>query len=191
MATLSKKEAQERDLKAILAKDIGASNPIFSPGHLAELHAVFSLFADNRQRRTDIRDILLTATELGLDTKYDMAIRVLTEINESANGNALDFESFVKELTNRIVIMRLSQGNPFTEEGRKATFNLIDYEGKGELDFKDLRYLNDQLKYGYNEEQLVDIIHAVGGYNAETISFDKFNSYVRRKVNRTKAELNK
>lgn len=105
MATLSKKEAQEKDLKAILAKDIGANNPIFSPGHLAELHAVFSLYADNRQRRTDIRDILLTASELGLDQKYDLAIRLLTEINESNNGNALDFEGFVRELTNRIVMI--------------------------------------------------------------------------------------
>lgn len=103
MATLSKKEAQEKDLKAILAKDIGGNNPIFSPAHLAELHAVFSLYADNRQRRTDIRDILLTASELGLDQKYDLAIRLLTEINESANGNALDFEGFVRELTSRIV----------------------------------------------------------------------------------------
>jgi len=33
--TLSRKEAQDQQLKAILAKDIGANNPIFSPGHLA------------------------------------------------------------------------------------------------------------------------------------------------------------
>ena len=103
MATLSKKEAQEKDLKAILAKDIGANNPIFSPGHLAELHAVFSLYSDSRQKRTDIRDILFTAHELGLEQKYDLALRVLQDINESNHGNALDFEGFVRELTNKIV----------------------------------------------------------------------------------------
>ena len=103
MATLSKKEAQENDLKAILAKDIGANNPIFSPGHLAELHAVFSLYSDSRQKRTDIRDILFTAHELGLEQKYDLALRVLQDINESNHGNALDFEGFVRELTNKIV----------------------------------------------------------------------------------------
>jgi Ca2+-binding EF-hand superfamily protein len=81
------------------------------------------------------------------------------------------------------------QGNPFNEEGRRSTFNLLDYEGKGELDFKDLRYINDQLKYGYDEQQLLDIIHAVGGYNAETISFEKFNSYIKRKVDKKKLEL--
>ena len=31
----SEKEQLEKDLKAILAKDIGAKNPIFSPGHIA------------------------------------------------------------------------------------------------------------------------------------------------------------
>lgn len=103
MATLSKKEAQEKDLKAILAKDIGSNNPIFSPGHLAELHAVFSLYADNRMRRTDVRDIILTATELGLDTNYEMALRLLQEITDANSGNSLDFEGFVKELTTRIV----------------------------------------------------------------------------------------
>jgi hypothetical protein len=42
----------------------------------------------------------------------------------------------------------------------------LDLEGKGELDLNDLRYINEQLRYGYSDEQLVEVIHAVGGYNA-------------------------
>ena len=122
MATLSKKEAQEKDLKAIMAKDIGANNPIFSPAHLAELHAVFSLYADNRMRRTDIRDIILTANDLGLDSKYNMALRLLEEVNESTNGNALDFEGFVKELTNRIVFFCMILGQSFQRRRQKEHF---------------------------------------------------------------------
>lgn len=99
----SKREIQEKDLKTILAKDIGAKNPIFSPGHIADIHAVFSLYADPRQKRADVRDILLTANTLGLDAKYNIVIRILQEINDSTNGNALDFEGFLKELTARIV----------------------------------------------------------------------------------------
>ncbi len=87
----SKREIQEKDLKTILAKDIGAKNPIFSPGHISDIHAVFSLYADPRQRRADVRDILLTANTLGLDSKYSIVIRILQEINDSTNGNALDF----------------------------------------------------------------------------------------------------
>ena len=57
-------------------------------------------------------------------------------------------------------------------------------QAKGELDLNDLRYINDQLKYGYNEDQLVDIIHSVGGYGAETITWEKFNKFIQKKVDR-------
>ena len=41
-----------------------------------------------------------------------------------------------------------------------------------------MRYINDQFKYGFNDDQLTEIIHAVGGYNATTISFEKFSKYI-------------
>lgn len=100
---MSKKEIQQKELNAVLAKDIGAKNPIFSPDHITELHALFSLYADPRQRRADIREFLMTAGTLGLDHKYEFVFRLLHEINEGTNGNALDFEQFLKELTARIV----------------------------------------------------------------------------------------
>jgi len=81
------------------------------------------------------------------------------------------------------------KGNPFSEEGRRAHFNLLDYEAKGELTITDLKYINEQLNYGYIEDQLWEIIHSVGGYNADTISFDKFNHYVKRKVDNRKRTL--
>ena len=55
-------------------------------------------------------------------------------------------------------------------------------QGKGELDLHDLRYINDQLKYGYSDEQLVEIIHSVGGFGAETITWEKFDKFIKRKV---------
>jgi Ca2+-binding EF-hand superfamily protein len=100
---LSKKEQQEKDLKAVMAKDIGAKNPIFSPEHIAELHSMFSLYADPRQRRADIRDILMTAKTLGLDVKNELVYRALEDISYGSGGDALDFESFLRELTAKIV----------------------------------------------------------------------------------------
>lgn len=81
------------------------------------------------------------------------------------------------------------QGNPFSEEGRKATFDLIDYERKGEIDFKDMKEINDKLNYGFSEVEIVEIMHAVGGYNNESISFEKFNSHIKRKVLKRKLEV--
>lgn len=37
--TLSRREQQEKDLKAVLAKDIGAKNPVFSLDFIADLHS--------------------------------------------------------------------------------------------------------------------------------------------------------
>lgn len=100
---MSKKEIQEKELKTVLAKDIGAKNPIFSPEHIAELHALFCLYADPRQRRADVRDFLLTAGTLGLDQKYEFVFRLLQEINDQTHGAALDFEGFLKEVTSKVV----------------------------------------------------------------------------------------
>ena len=62
-------------------------------------------------------------------------------------------------------------------------------EGKGELNLNDLRYINEQLKYNYSDDQLVEIIHSVGGFGAETISWDKFNKFIERKVNRRRLAI--
>ena len=50
----------------------------------------------------------------------------------------------------------------------------------------DLRYINDQLKYGFNEDQLIDIVHTVGGFGAETITWEKFNKFIDKKVTKRK-----
>ena len=123
---MSKKEIMEKDLKSIMAKDIGAKNPIFSPAHISELHAVFALYCDTRLRRTDVRDIILTATTLGLNDTYNMALRVLEDISDANSGNALDFEGFVRELTNRIVELDLFRETLLMKmEGRPLSTCLI------------------------------------------------------------------
>jgi hypothetical protein len=101
---MSKREIAEKELKTVLAKDIGAKNPVFSPEGISELHALFSLYADPRQRRADVREFLLTAGTLGLDTKYEFVFRLLQEVQDATHGNALDFEGFLRELTTRIVL---------------------------------------------------------------------------------------
>jgi Ca2+-binding EF-hand superfamily protein len=82
-----------------------------------------------------------------------------------------------------------TQGNPFSEESRRANFTLLDVEGKGELNLHDLRYINEQLKYGYSDEQLIEIIHSVGGFGVEVISWEKFNKFIERKVNRRRLAI--
>ena len=54
------------------------------------------------------------------------------------------------------------------------------------MNLDDLRYISDQLKYGYDEEALIDLIHQVGGYDADTISWEKFNKFIDRKLSKRK-----
>ena len=114
-----------------MTKPIGNKNPIFDQGLIEELHSMFSLYADPRQRRVEMRDILMTAGTLGLEHKHEFVYRAITEIDEANQSNALDFEGFVTELTKKIVTLFIIQGNPFTEEGREAHFTLLDRHGKG------------------------------------------------------------
>lgn len=74
---MSSKNIQEKDLNATLAKDIATKNPIFTNQHIVELHSLFSLYSDPRQRRADVKDMLMTAKTLGLDERYDIVFRML------------------------------------------------------------------------------------------------------------------
>ena len=115
---MSKKEIQAKDLQTVLTKEIVTKNPIFSSDAVAEIHALFSFYADPRQRRVDVKDILMTASTLGLDKSYDIVFRVLQEVSDS--GDALNFEEFLKALTARIVPFYLIAGKPI-QRGRKRS----------------------------------------------------------------------
>jgi hypothetical protein len=81
---------------------------------------MFSLYADPRQRRADIRDILMTAKTLGLDQKFEIVYRALEEVCESVGSDALDFETFLKELTAKVVQNKLNIGKPLHRRRKKS-----------------------------------------------------------------------
>lgn len=113
---MSRKEQFEKEKKAFLLKDVVTKNPIFVGDQIDELYNLFFLYADPRTKRADVRDILMTAKTLGLDQKYSLVYRAIEEVADSAIGSDIDIETFIKELTNRIVLyLLLFQGNPFTE----------------------------------------------------------------------------
>jgi Ca2+-binding EF-hand superfamily protein len=85
---------------------------VLSPEHITELHALFSLYADPRQRRADVRDLLVTASTLGLDTKYEFVFRLLQDLYDGTQGAPLDFEQFLKEITTRLVLLSLFREAP-------------------------------------------------------------------------------
>ena len=45
-----------------------------------------------------------------------------------------------------------------------------------------MQYINEQLKYGYNEDQLKEMIHSVAGYGADTVTEDRYNRFIGKKI---------
>ncbi len=50
-----------------------------------------------------------------------------------------------------------------------------------------MRYLNEQLKYGYTEEQLEELIKSVGGFGHDTITYDRYSKVLDKKVKARRA----
>jgi len=125
---MSKREIEDKELKGVLSKDISTKNPVLSPEHIAELHALFSLYVDPRQRKADCRDLLQTASTLGLDSKYELVFRLISDINDSTQGTALDFERFLKELTTRLVIFELSREAPSLKMAAMLTSESLTFK---------------------------------------------------------------
>ena len=176
---MSRKEQLEKEKNAILSKDVATKNPIFEAGQITELFNMFSLYADPRNKKTDIRDVLVTARTLGLHEKYHLVFNALEQIADARKGDPIDFETFLKDLTAKL-------GSPYTEEGRSAAFSLLDIQGKNELDLDDLRYLSEQLRYGFKDSHLEEIIKIVGGSAATTITHDRWNKYLQRRTDKTR-----
>jgi hypothetical protein len=94
---------------------------------------LFSLYADPRQRRVDIKDILMTAKTLGLDARYDIVFRVLLEVSESS-GDALNFEEFLKALTARIVFFFFISGKPIQRRRKRSQLQFVRLARKRRID---------------------------------------------------------
>lgn len=80
--------------------------------------------------------------------------------------------------------MLLSQGNPFSPNGRKAMFSLVDPTNKGTLDLEDLKRISEQLKYNLDEKELTEVINNVAGFGKTEITWDQFNKYIAKKVDK-------
>lgn len=127
----SRKEALEKEKKVLFGKDFVTKNPVLAVDHIEELFHLFNLYADARTKRVDARDILVTARTLGLNEKYAFVFKALEEVTEGEQGTDLDFETFVKELTAKIVQFGLELGQSLQRGGSTSHFPIVGRAGKG------------------------------------------------------------
>ena len=70
-------------------------------------------------------------------------------------------------------------------------FDLVDVRGKTELDFEDLRRIADQLRFNLTDDDIREVITNVSGYgdSSKTITWDKFNKYIQKKIDKRQTLL--
>jgi Ca2+-binding EF-hand superfamily protein len=73
-------------------------------------------------------------------------------------------------------------GNPFSEGGRRSMFALVDIHNKDYLEFSDLKRISEQLKFNLNDEELQEVLNNVAGFGKKEITWDQFNKYIAKKV---------
>ena len=52
-----------------------------------------------------------------------------------------------------------------------------------------MRYINEQLKYGYTDDYLQELIKTVGGFGSDSISVDRYNKIIDKKVKNRRAGI--
>ena len=137
---------------------------------------MFNLYCDNR-RQCDVSDILNTARTLGFDRKYSIIFKALEVVTKDLGGEWVDFETFLRLVTDKV-------GNPFSEEGRRSMFELVDPEHREKLDMPDLKRISEQLKYNLNDEEIQEVVNNVAGFGKEEITWEQFNKYIAKKVDK-------
>lgn len=123
----NRKELAEKDKKAVFAREVVTKNPIFTKEQCEDFFDMFNLYCDSR-RQIDLADILNTSKTLGFDRKYKIIYEALESTTRDLNGEWVDFEQFLRLITDKL-------GNPFSEPGRKAMFQLVDVSAKQSLNF--------------------------------------------------------
>ncbi|CAD8173534.1 unnamed protein product [Paramecium octaurelia] len=171
----------DKDEIALLQKPWVKNHTTLTNDHILELYRLFNLYCNPRTRRIDLKDVMITAQQLGLVEKSPIVANTLQQVSDQHGDGGVDFEEFVRELTSKL-------GNTFDQKGREQLFTLVDIDGKGTLDKDDLRKISDELHLNFSQKDIDEIIHNVSGYDAEDITAEQFEKYLAKLTNRRKIE---
>lgn len=57
-------------------------------------------------------------------------------------------------------------------------------EKKEYLTAEDLKYISNELRYNLTDDDINEVIHNVAGYENDSISYEKFEKYLSRKIHK-------
>ncbi|KAL4467469.1 hypothetical protein ABPG72_000679 [Tetrahymena utriculariae] len=186
---------QKQERRAVLEASPFANNhETFMKDQILEFYDLFELYFDKQKRGVDINDILATARTLGLDSKYQMVYKVLSQIQSEHHDlsrrlnkpDNVDFKEFID-------LLSLKLGNINTEQGVDAIFRLLDNDddvnSKKDCVTKEklLKVAND-LRYNLNEDEAIQIIQNVAGFQQTEFTYDDFQKFINKKLKSRRQE---
>eukprot|EP01016_Furgasonia_blochmanni_P022930 TRINITY_DN2488_c0_g1_i12.p2 TRINITY_DN2488_c0_g1~~TRINITY_DN2488_c0_g1_i12.p2 ORF type:complete len:161 (+),score=39.15 TRINITY_DN2488_c0_g1_i12:412-894(+) len=138
-----------------------------------ELYDVFECFSDSRTKTLKMKDLVHAIVNLGLADKNPTLMGIIRSIERDYGDNALDFDTFLGEITARL-------GNPGTLDGRRTIFNIVDMEKKGAISFENLKQLAREIGYNISDNEIQEVIQSISP-NSDGISFEDYERHMSRK----------
>ena len=68
-------------------------------------------------------------------------------------------------------------------------WELIDVEGKESLDASDLKSIGQELRFNLTDTDITEVIQNVGGFESDSISYEKYEKYMARKIHRNQLKV--
>lgn len=107
----------EKEKKTLFNKDIVKNNRAFTYDQINVLYECFKNFSNPLNNRVFVEDILGAANTLDLHLKYPILFKVLQQVADDYKEDAVDFETFITELTDRMVHLEINEGT-YLRRGR-------------------------------------------------------------------------
>lgn len=68
-------------------------------------------------------------------------------------------------------------------------FNLVDLDKKEMLTFEDLKRISDMMKFNLGDEEIQEVVNNVAGFGKKEISWEQFDKYILKKVEKKNSSL--
>ena len=161
------------------------NNRAFTYDQINVLYECFKNFSNPLNNRVFVEDITTAASTLDLHLKHPILFKVLQQVENDYKEDAIDFETFITELTDRMVIDQNSnKGHIFDEDGRKTIFDILDLDQAGAITLEKLKAACEEAKLKYTDEQLEKAIRRVTRGIGNEINYDDLERFLQRKVDK-------
>lgn len=98
----------------MVTQELIKNNPVFTPEQCDDLIDIFTTFVHPKTKVFQLDDLISTMNTIKQGEAHEIILRILEGIYKEFPGNTLNFDSFLTELTKRIVeLVRLPLGKLF------------------------------------------------------------------------------